>query len=301
MEFFSVFDVFLTQKIFCSGKNPPTFICVETTMAVYAWVKNAYIKGNFLLDHTWVTSYDIYAQQYSSINQVMNANEQYWFSKGDFWSVSRMKRPIVQGVSSGAENCLVGPNNKAASGTIHTYGIDGVCHQVANQVLYAAVGPLTVSAARGYTLSSALYGTYGRNELEWAQARDHCGVKAISPWSRRGITSLLTRRMSYYLQQSIGNALVFDAEQRRRALLRELDDIGFRRQRANETKAMRALELNIAINRFLRDVEQLLPEDRHLMKVLGIERNQEAFVIDSELFEFPEPETRPIRSAVFGW
>jgi hypothetical protein len=46
---------FFSHKNLLCGENPPTFICVETTMAVYAWVKNAYIKGNFLLDHTWVT------------------------------------------------------------------------------------------------------------------------------------------------------------------------------------------------------------------------------------------------------
>lgn len=269
-------------------------------MTVYAWVKNAYINGNSFLDHTWVTSYDIYAHQYSNIGQVVNANERYWFSKGDFWSVSRIQQPLVRGLSSGAEACLVGPNNKKASGTIHTYGIDGVCHQVANQVLYAAVSPLTVHLARGYTLSSALYGTYGRNELEWDQARSRCGVKVLRSWPRRG-ASLLTRRMSYHLQVSTIQSLIVEAEQRRRALLRELDDIGFRAQSANESKVMRAFELNYAINRFLRDVEPLFTEDRHLIKVLGIERNQEAFLIDPELFEFPEPESRPNRSAALGW
>lgn len=269
-------------------------------MTVYAWVKNAYIKGNFFLDHTWVTSYDIYAHQYSNINQVVNANERYWFSKGDFWSASRIQKPLVQGLSSGAEACLVGPNDKTQAGTIHTYGVDGVCHQVANQVLYAAVGSLTVHKARGYTLSSALYGTYGRNELEWDQARSRCGVKVLSSWPRRG-ASLLTRRMSYHFQAPTIQSLIVDAEQRRRALLRELDDIGFRPQRANESKVMRVSDLNGAINRFLRDVESLFTEDRHLIKVLGIERNQEALLIDPELFEFPQPESRPNRSAALGW
>lgn len=269
-------------------------------MTVYAWVKNAYIKGNFFLDHTWVTSYDINARQYSNIGEVVNANERYWFSKGDFWIASRIQQPLVQGPSSGAEACLVGPNDKNQSGTIRTYGVDGVCHQAANQVLYVTDGPLTVRKARGYTLSSAIYGTYGRNEYEWDQVRSRCGVKVASPWPRRGM-SLLTRRMSYYLLQSTVNSLIMGAEQRRRALLRELDDIGFRPQRANESKVMRASELNHVINRFLREVEPLFTDERHLLKVLGIERNQEAFLIDPELFEFPDPESRPRRSAALGW
>jgi hypothetical protein len=84
--------------------------------------------------------------------------------------------------------CLVAPNADsqtvaAARGTIFTYGIDGVCHQLANQVLYAtgigAAAPLTVRNARGYIASTFLYGTYGVQHAAWANQIGRCGGQPI--------------------------------------------------------------------------------------------------------------------------
>jgi hypothetical protein len=74
----------------------------------------------------------------------------------------------------------------SARGTIFTYGIDGVCHQLANQVLYASgLGgspPLTVSLANGYGASSAIYGTYGLQHAAWRNKVAACGnATAQSP------------------------------------------------------------------------------------------------------------------------
>lgn len=276
-------------------------------MPIFAWVKNAYIKGNFLLDHTWVTSYDIRVISYASVRDVATANEHYWFCKGDFSTTVRLVDPIAHGTpTSGAATCLVVPNDRYASGTVHVYGVDGVCHQVANQVLYVtakmAVGQLSkVSRARGYTLSSVLYGTYGRREAEWDDARIRCGMKLTNARRRRGITSLFSRRMAYCLNVPVNEQPVVLMEQRRRALLIELDIIGYRKQLPDETAQQRVAELNGAINRFLREAEDSLPNDDHLRRVLGIRRNQEAFVIDPEMFEFPSPEDRPERNSVLGW
>ena len=58
-----------------------------------------------------------------------------------------------------------------ARGTIFTYGVDGVCHQLANQALYAtSIGgatPLTVAQASGYWVSTAIYGSYGLQLAAW--------------------------------------------------------------------------------------------------------------------------------------
>jgi hypothetical protein len=66
----------------------------------------------------------------------------------------------------------------AARGTIFVYGVDGVCHQLANQVLYSTsiggVPPLTVRNARGYILSSFIYGTYGLQHTAWASKIASC-------------------------------------------------------------------------------------------------------------------------------
>ena len=89
-------------------------------------------------DHTYVTSSDGYT----------------WpcFGRSQGGSL------ICSGVGNTAKaNCLSNPGGRFA-GII--YGITGVCHQAANRVLYPS--GQTVSRARGYMASFALYGTYGR-------------------------------------------------------------------------------------------------------------------------------------------
>jgi nucleoid DNA-binding protein len=68
-----------------------------------------------------------------------------------------------------------------ARGTIFTYGRHGVCHQLANQVLYATgigrASPLTVTKCRGYLASVYWYGTYGVPDGVWRQKRDSCRAR----------------------------------------------------------------------------------------------------------------------------
>lgn len=54
-------------------------------------------------------------------------------------------------------NAIAAPNEKA---NIRCYLINGVCHQAANRILLPA--GILVSGARGYWLSSGIFGTYGR-------------------------------------------------------------------------------------------------------------------------------------------
>jgi len=51
------------------------------------------------------------------------------------------------------------------------YGVDGVCHQEANRGLYTS--GKTVSKAKGYWLSSALFGTYG-SWTSWTACKTTC-------------------------------------------------------------------------------------------------------------------------------
>ncbi len=65
---------------------------------------------------------------------------------------------LRQGVgSTNQANAIAEPNERAR---ISCYLINGVCHQAANRILFAA--GITVRAARGYDVSEALFGTYGR-------------------------------------------------------------------------------------------------------------------------------------------
>lgn len=54
-------------------------------------------------------------------------------------------------------DCIAKPNERAG---ITCYLINGVCHQAANRILLPA--GILVTAARGYGVSSALFGTYGK-------------------------------------------------------------------------------------------------------------------------------------------
>jgi len=59
--------------------------------------------------------------------------------------------------STNQANAIAGANER---GGITCYAINGVCHQAANRILWPT--RVLVSAARGYWVSSSLYGTYGR-------------------------------------------------------------------------------------------------------------------------------------------
>jgi len=61
------------------------------------------------------------------------------------------------GGSTVRANNIAEPNERAG---ITCYGINGVCHQAANRILLPA--GITVNGVRGYQVSNALYGTYGR-------------------------------------------------------------------------------------------------------------------------------------------
>jgi hypothetical protein len=63
------------------------------------------------------------------------------------WGTSSTKRA----------NAIAEANERAG---IKCYLINGVCHQAANRILFPA--GITVRGARGYDVSEALYGTYGR-------------------------------------------------------------------------------------------------------------------------------------------
>ncbi|HMK04828.1 MAG TPA: hypothetical protein VK489_11575, partial [Ferruginibacter sp.] len=69
----------------------------------------------------------------------------------------------------------VSSNVNTHGGITGFYAFRGVCHQVANRVLYATgtgtTPPLTVKNAKGYAISHFLYGTYGRGLTAEFKAR----------------------------------------------------------------------------------------------------------------------------------
>lgn len=61
------------------------------------------------------------------------------------------------------------------------YGVNGVCHQIANRILWAARGIHTVHRAKGYVWSASIYGSYGSDGPGWAARKLAC---QINNWPR---------------------------------------------------------------------------------------------------------------------
>jgi len=170
---------------------------LATRVKLFAWVVPAYGARRFP-DHTWVTSYDNRTNPLKGIKEVIAAKRHFWFCWGEFHPTGGT--PVnATGFLGETEadleqaQCLVQANAESgrvrdARGTIFRYGLDGVCHQLANQALYASGVdggmPLKVEGARGYWASNYIYDTYGINYDAWQRKIDSCrarGLQAGSP------------------------------------------------------------------------------------------------------------------------
>jgi hypothetical protein len=164
---------------------------------LYAWATPAFVPGS-PVDHTWVTTYDSRAQAYANLAADKAAQQDYWYCWGSFHAQGGAPgHPDGLIVSANGDlalaRCLVQSNADcfaayAARGTIFTYGVDGVCHQLANQVLYAtAIGgatPLTAPGVNGYWASVAIYGVYGLQNAAWRSKIASCAQAAAAPPGR---------------------------------------------------------------------------------------------------------------------
>ncbi|MBP6304184.1 MAG: hypothetical protein KA501_12470 [Bacteroidia bacterium] len=132
---------------------------------LYAWANPLSVTK--YLDHTWVTTT-------SSVDACPPAPD-FWYC----WGICHMTAPnnpaaTALGNQEGnisLAKCIALANDTASNVDTHAgitgfYAFRGVCHQVANRVLYATGSatkpPLTVKNCKGYALSHFLYGTYGR-------------------------------------------------------------------------------------------------------------------------------------------
>ena len=74
------------------------------------------------------------------------------------WGGKSGGKPLVQSTGSTKQaDAIANPDERAG---ITCYLVNGVCHQAANRILYPA--GVTVRGAKGYAVSEALYGPYGR-------------------------------------------------------------------------------------------------------------------------------------------
>jgi hypothetical protein len=157
---------------------------------LYVWAIPAFSPDDLLFDHTWVTTYDNQIDPYPNIEVVEQNGQFYWYCWGSFHPQATGGFLTQHGLLAKQSGdlpfaqCLVCANSDSRSvccarGTIYTYGVEGVCHQLANQVLFATgVGgapALTCIGARGYWESTFIYGTYGLHYAAWANKSTACG------------------------------------------------------------------------------------------------------------------------------
>lgn len=114
---------------------------------------------------------------------------EYWYSWGSCHTTGAGTTARELGrapADLGVARCICQPDVESyrfvsddpAHGGVDFYGINGVCHQLSNRILFAtAVGgadPLTVSDAHGYPVSRFVYGTYGSDTDRWTARKTRC-------------------------------------------------------------------------------------------------------------------------------
>jgi hypothetical protein len=267
--------------------------------AFYSWAVPAFVSGA-PVDHTWVTTYDNRINPYPDDQTVANANQSYWYCWGSFHPQG--ETPSLPDGFLGAQTgnlahaqCLVLTNansqqETAACGTIFTYGIDGICHQLANQVLYATgrggTLPLTVSNARGYPASSFVYGTYGLQHAAWANKQNICAVSQsgfIAPMG--GDFTVLTQNEEF--EQHVRAVLGPDKEELVTKLL-ALRTEAQTQQRADafllqNATPVTAQALNERNQQILDKAAKLLG-DELFTKVFGFAPSEKINLVDPEIF-----------------
>ncbi len=152
---------------------------------LYAWA-NPLTSPIGFLDHTWVTDYSIVGTDYKTIDQVPAGNN-YWYCWGIYHpgGSGGVNHNPDGAIGSQTGNVTIAKNlvesmtepiafpggDVPQNGAIYYYAVDGVCHMVANQVLFATGSengdPLRVTEANGYSISSFFYGDYGLNTTAW--------------------------------------------------------------------------------------------------------------------------------------
>lgn len=192
--------------------------------------------------------------------------------------------------------CLVAPNipcpnNPPAQGTIFTYGVDGVCHQLANQVLYAThskgIAPLLVSKARGYAFSSAVYGDYGRQHAAWNAKRSGCDDPAFAQapaptqvnWIEEVVPMAVPRDDFERRAQEV---LAGEPKRLARLLQMRASFQSFAASDLPETGAPSAASINARNQRFLDQAAEILGAPR-FERLFGFHIGQKVDLVDPEI------------------
>jgi len=195
------------------------------------------------------------------------------------------------------------PPNSTSHGGINLYGIDGVCHQLSNRILWAttkgAGDPLTVDGAKGYGASRWLFGTYGSNVSEWQSRIARCTAAAAAPTAAAGTPVAMAMHMA-----AAPRSLDADLD----AMIREKLGPEFSRAKAERIRQVRARALsakalldrkvqsgqisgaafaasvNELVDRGLHDTARVLTPDEY-KKLFGLAPGEKIGVVDPKIAE----------------
>ncbi len=274
---------------------------MATSTTLYAWAVPAFVDGS-PVDHTWVTNYDVRKFNYPTIADVIAAKRFYWFCWGSYHPVGGTPVNPTGKLGSQKGNptfatCLVMQNADsrtvpAARGTIFVYGVDGVCHQLANQVLYSTgtggKAPMTVHGARGYVASSFVYGTYGLQHAAWAAKVASCGAStkiapATAHWTGEG-PAMPKKTEPDDFETHARNVLADEPELLNRLLSLRGEVQSFSAQRIPSTVAPPAEMLNSRNQHLLDEAARLLGPEK-FEKVFGFKAGERINLVDPSLFD----------------
>jgi hypothetical protein len=247
------------------------------------------------VDHTWVTTYDNRKTPYPDIGAVQQQSQSYWYCWGAFHA--KGGTPDIADGFLGAQDgdlglskCLVLPNidcqsSAAARGTIFIYGVSGVCHQLANQVLYSTgaggATPLTVSKSRGYWFSHLVYGAYGVDTVAWAQKLATCG--AVPPHvADAGVTTV--PNLPDEFEQRAREILGDDPKLLGQFLALRADTLRFAAQKWPGSTPPSAEALNARNQALLEQAEILLGPER-FAQFFGFQPGQKVDLVDPKMLE----------------
>jgi hypothetical protein len=263
------------------------------TSTAYVWVTPAWVS-DAPVDHTWVTTYDNQITPLPDVEAVVASGERYWFCWGSFHAGGNPAAPLRSGaVDIPVADCLVRPNaesrtDSAARGTIFRYGADGVCHQLANQVLWATKGstgvPLTTAGANGYKASVFFYEMYGREKEAWNGKKTSCAPSA-QVGGEGGGGNEMTDDSDDDFDKDARRILPPDRFAKLKALR---EQFGVELQLGAEAKIDRlpskqaAAEINDAINMYLREVAKLLSRSE-FESLFGFSPEQRIELVDPDM------------------
>ncbi|APA85431.1 hypothetical protein BJG93_08600 [Paraburkholderia sprentiae WSM5005] len=277
-----------------------------SVVTLFAWTVPAYFKGS-VVDHTWVTTYDSRAKIYPALADVLIAGEHYWYSWGGFHArggttVSADGFLASAGADLLYASCLCQPDvdsnlDPAARGTLFSYGRDGVCHQLSNQILWATgsgrATPATVRMARGYWLSNAIFGTYGKQHAAWASKKIQCstasGGNAMEPGHSQSDVDDFQQHLQATLKGPDADAKIKSLMNHRRALMVRVERL---QDAPPGGDAPSASTLNDAYSSFLHDAADILgPDD--FERVFGERPKDEMNVVDPSVYAQSVHRPRP--------